>query len=236
MLRKRAPRSDRLCAVTGEVKPVADMIRFVVGPDHTVVPDVKHRLPGRGTWITSTRQALELAINRRSFERSFKRHVCVPCDLVELTEELLERAALDALAMCHKAGKAVIGFSKLETALARGMAVAVLHAVEASADGVRKLDGALGCGSASRVVLKGFTSSQLDLAFGRSNVIHAGLLASSETGTFLARVARLDRFRTGAMAGPAAIAKYGLLASTKVRLVEGRWARGRSKPTMVELD
>jgi hypothetical protein len=44
-------------------------------------------------------------------------------------------------------------------------------------------------------VIASLTSEQLDLALGRSNVIHAALLAGPESETFLARTARLDRFR-----------------------------------------
>src|SRR5262249_30051398 len=55
--RKAAPGTARLCAATGEVKPVDEMIRFVLGPDGAAVPDLKRRLPGRGIWITATRQA-----------------------------------------------------------------------------------------------------------------------------------------------------------------------------------
>ena len=50
--------SRQFCAATGAVRPVADMIRFLVAPDGTVVADLKRRLPGRGMWITATRQAL----------------------------------------------------------------------------------------------------------------------------------------------------------------------------------
>ncbi|HEY7242499.1 MAG TPA: RNA-binding protein [Xanthobacteraceae bacterium] len=223
--RRRAAGTERLCAATGEVKPVDDMIRFVLGPGQTVVPDVKRRLPGRGIWISASRRALELAIQRKSFQRGLKHEVCVPDDLIDLTERLLQRAALDALAMCHKAGRAVTGFARVEAALARDRLAAVLHAVEASMDGIRRLDRALGPRVAGPYVLNGFTSAQLDLAFGRSNVIHAGLLASSETGAFLSRVARLDRFRAGAMAGSGAIAKYGLLASSTDGVVDYREAR-----------
>src|SRR5258705_5128089 len=117
--RRMAPGSDRLCAPTGEVTPVADMIRFVVAPDGSVVPDLKRRLPGRGIWITATRPALCSALARKAFARSFKREVRVAGDLVESTERLLEQAALDGLAMTHKAGRAVIGFAKVEAALGR---------------------------------------------------------------------------------------------------------------------
>src|SRR5215813_15538612 len=110
--RRIKPGSERFCAATGAVTPVDDMIRFVVAPDGTVVHDLKRRLPGRGVWITATRPALRSALSRKAFARSFKREVRVAPDLVESTERLLERSALDALAIAHKAGLTVTGFAK----------------------------------------------------------------------------------------------------------------------------
>src|SRR5437763_559187 len=46
--------------------------------------------------------------------------------------------------------------------------------------------------------IKAFTTAQLDLALGRSNVVHAALLAGPAIDTFLARYARLERFWAGA--------------------------------------
>src|SRR3989442_5856651 len=93
---RRAGRGgERFCAATGAVKPVAEMIRFVVSPDGAAVPDLKRRLPGRGIWITATRQALRTAVARKVFARGFKRDVRVTPDFVDSTERLLERAALD---------------------------------------------------------------------------------------------------------------------------------------------
>jgi uncharacterized protein len=197
--RRIAPGSERLCAATGEVTPVADMIRFVVAPDGSVVPDLKRRLPGRGIWITATRPALCSALARKAFARSFKREVRVAGDLVDSTERLLERAAFDALAMAHKAGRAILGFAKIEAALGRERVAALIHASDASPDGVRKLQGSLRQrpDAENIVIIDTFAISQLDLAFGRANVVHAVLVAGPETEAFLARVARLERFRTG---------------------------------------
>ena len=124
------------------MRPVADLVRFVVGPVGEAVPDVKNKLPGRGIWITGTRDALEEAIKRKVFARGFKRDVRLPPDLVSRTETSLERTALDALAIAGKAGAALTGFVKVETALEKGEVVALLHAAEASADGKRKLEAA----------------------------------------------------------------------------------------------
>ena len=91
-----APGTMRTCALTRELKPVADMIRFVVGPTGEVIADVKRKLPGRGLWITATRAGLEQAVKRNVFSRGFKREVKVARDFAVEVDRLLERSALDA--------------------------------------------------------------------------------------------------------------------------------------------
>jgi predicted RNA-binding protein YlxR (DUF448 family) len=211
--RKIAPGAERFCAATGAVRPVADMIRFVVSPDGTVVADLKRRLPGRGMWVTATRQALRTAIARKVFGRGFKRDVTIAPDMIETTERLMEQGALAALAIAHKARKVAIGFAKAEAALDRVRIGALIHAADAARDGARKLDGALrrrvDLDAGKIAVINAFTSAQLDLALGRSNVIHAALLAGRESDTFIARAGLLDRFRTGGL-GDQGRAKAGL--------------------------
>jgi len=107
-----APGTERTCALTRELKPVSEMIRFVVGPAGDAVPDVKRKLPGRGIWVTATRDAIEDARKRNVFARGFKRDVSVAADLAAQTEQLIERAALDALAMAGKAGVVATGFPR----------------------------------------------------------------------------------------------------------------------------
>jgi hypothetical protein len=193
--------TERTCALTRELKPAAEMVRFVVGPGGEAVPDVKRKLPGRGIWVTATRAAIEDAIKRNVFVRGFKQDVRVAHDLAEQTERLLERAVLDALAIAGKAGTVVSGFSKVETAVGRDEIVALIHAADARDDGKRKLAAALHRNTSGKsreiVVIDAFTGAQLDLALNRPNVVHAALLAGPGGETFLARAARLTCFRTG---------------------------------------
>ena len=195
----REAERTRMCAVTREIRPLSELIRFVVGPDGTAVPDVKAKLPGRGLWITATREALGEAIKRKVFTRGFKREVRLPPDLIGQTERLLERAVLDALAIAGKASSVAAGFAKTEAALEHEDVIAVLHAAGAAADGVRKLQAnARRHQSAVPPAEIGFlTTEQLDLALSRPNVVHAALLAGPASETFLARCRRLERFRTG---------------------------------------
>jgi uncharacterized protein len=194
----RARERERLCAATRRRRPVSDLIRFV-GLHGEAVPDIKSKLPGRGIWITATREALGAAIKRKAFARGLKRDVRVPIELISRTEHLLEQAVLEALAIASKAGLVAAGCTKAEKALVHAEVVALLHAAEASSDAAGKLNAAWARRNAGGfpVVIGFLTAAQLDLALNRPSVIHAALLAGPVSETFLARCRRLERFRTG---------------------------------------
>ena len=195
----RAPERERLCVATRTVRPVSELIRFVIGPEGEPVPDLKRKLPGRGIWVTATNGALGEAIKRKAFSRSFKREIRLPADLVARTERLLERAVIDALAIAGKAGLVAAGFGKTAAALEHEKVAGLLHAAEGASDGIRKLDALMRRQFSGKAPAEiGFlTTAQLDLALSRPNVVHAALLAGPASETFLARCRRLERFRTG---------------------------------------
>jgi uncharacterized protein len=183
--------SERTCVVTRRTEPVARLIRFVMAPDGSVVPDLRRRLPGRGVWITAKADYVRTAERRRLFARGFGVPVKIEPDLAERVGVRLREAALSALSLARKAGTVVTGFSKVEGALAAGPVVALVNAAEARPDGVAKLAAAAGrrFGEKSDLAVIGlFTGEELDLAFGRANVIHAALLAGPASANVLARV------------------------------------------------
>jgi predicted RNA-binding protein YlxR (DUF448 family) len=191
----------RMCAVSREVRPIDELIRFVVAPSGEVVPDLKRKLPGRGLWIGASRRTVAEAVRRHHFSRGFKRDVRVAATLPADTEALLERSCSEALAMAAKAGQVVSGYAKVEGLLEQGRAEALIHASDGAADGIRKLDAIAGqrsrnIGDSHRLpIVTALTSAQLDLALGRSNVIHAALLAGPASKTFLSRCQILVRYR-----------------------------------------
>jgi predicted RNA-binding protein YlxR (DUF448 family) len=193
--------AERFCALTRSLLPVSAMIRFVVGPAGEAVPDVKRKLPGRGIWISATRVAVEEAVKRNIFARGFKREMKVSGALADETDRLLVRAALDALAMAGKAGAVIGGFAKVEAALGNNEVLALIHAANGAEDGKRKLMQAFRRArteeSGEIDVISIFDGTELDLALNRPNVVHAALLAGPGSETFLARVKRLQRFRSG---------------------------------------
>ena len=202
----RAARSAtmRMCAVSREVRPIEELIRFVVAPSGEVVADLKRKLPGRGLWVSTSRKMVAEAVRRHQFSKGFKRDVRVAATLAADTEALLERFVVDALAMAAKAGQVISGFTKVADALERQGPAAVralIHATDGAADGIRKLDaivrqnGRNNGHSAEVRIVNVLTSEQLDLALGRSNVIHAALLAGPASDTFLSRSQMLVRYR-----------------------------------------
>jgi predicted RNA-binding protein YlxR (DUF448 family) len=198
--------ATRTCTVTRDVRPVDELIRFVIAPDGTVVADLKRRLPGRGVWVTATRATVDEAVKRRVFSRGFKREARAAVDLGEQVGRQLERAALDALGIVHKAGRVRTGFAKTEAALADDPVAAVLQASDGAADGARKIASAVAQRQMAGIegeipIIAAFTTAQLDLALGRSNVVHAALLAGPASNGFLARCQSLERYRTSAPDG-----------------------------------
>jgi len=200
------PRTDRsatmrMCAVSREVRPIDELIRFVVSPQGEVMADVKRKLPGRGLWVSASRRAVAEAVRRNHFSRGFRRDVRAAPTLPLDTENLLVRSVIEALAVAAKAGQVVSGFGKVEDALGQGQVKALLHASDGAADGIRKLDaiarqrGGNPGESPDFPILSALSSAELDLALGRSNVIHAALLAGPASKTFLSRSQILVRYR-----------------------------------------
>ena len=193
--------NDRTCIVTRRQAEPDELIRFVVGPDSSVVPDLKRTLPGRGCWVSAERLHVDKAAAKNLFARAFKARVAVPADLGGMVDGLLSRSALGMLGLARKAGAVVLGAAKVEAAVRGGTALFVLHALEASDDGVRKMNQArratVHLGGPSVRAYKLFPEAELGLALGGTNVIHAAVLAGDAGRAALKRMVALDRYRGG---------------------------------------
>lgn len=193
--------NDRTCIVTRKQAGPDELIRFVVGPDAAVVPDLKRSLPGRGCWVTADRLHVEQAVARKCFARAFKKDVAVAPDLPGIVDSLLSRAALGMLGLARKSGAVALGAAKVDNAVRSGGAVLVLHAHEASPDGVRKIAQArratARAGGPEIHAYKLFSEADLSLALGGTNVIHAAVLAQDAGRAVAKRMVALDRYRGG---------------------------------------
>ncbi len=191
----------RMCAVSREVRPIDELIRFVVSPSGDIVPDLKRKLPGRGMWISASRKVLAEAVRRHQFKKAFKRDLRIPPTLQDDVEALLVRSVTEALGICAKAGQIVAGSAKVEASLREGKVEVLIHASDGAEDGIRKLDALARQNGGNRgdgpqiPIVTALKSAELDLALTRSNVIHAALLAGPASRTFLSRSQMLVRYR-----------------------------------------
>jgi predicted RNA-binding protein YlxR (DUF448 family) len=194
---------ERLCVVTRLVQPIGTLIRLVPSPDGVLTPDLKRNLPGRGVWVTANRATFDEAVRKKAFVRSLKRPVTVPADLAGTIEHLLERAAIDMLSFANKAGLVIPGYAKVMAAIESQRAIALIQARDGAEDGMRKLAQAIRrvyVDKNAPTPVMNFDSAHLDLALGRSNVIHAALCAGPAATGFLDRVAALTFWRDGGLA------------------------------------
>jgi uncharacterized protein len=182
--------------------PVDELIRFARAPDGTIAPDVRRRLPGRGVWVTASRKAVAEAVRKKLFSRAFRAEARASDDLPAMVGAQLKELALGRLGMERKAGRLKVGFAEVDAMLRGGRAGLLLHAADAAADGVRKLDQAAHAGAGLAGASGGeppyrcraFTSVEMSLALGRGNVIHAALEKGGASDAVIARCRLVDRF------------------------------------------
>ncbi len=197
--------NDRTCIVTREATSPDDLIRFVAGPDGRIVPDLKRRLPGRGCWVKADRALVERAVAKKIFARALKADVKADADLPQTVDRLLVADMAGMMHMARKAGQFVSGATKVDAAIRAGAAVAVFHASDAAADGVRKLDQArkawkLGNDREDDIpAFSQLTAAELDEVLGQNAFIHACALAGQAGEGVVKRANLLEQYRMGGL-------------------------------------
>ncbi|EDZ46562.1 LSU ribosomal protein L7AE [Rhodobacterales bacterium Y4I] len=186
----RSEGSERKCIATGEIQPKQGLIRFVMGPEGQVVPDVMEKLPGRGVYVTSSRAALETAVKKKLFARGFKSQVQVSSGLAGEVETQVVRRLVGLISLARKSGDAVAGFEKVKDWLSKEEARVLIQASDGSGRGKSKLSTPykgkfIGC----------LTADELGMAFGRQTVIHAALASGGLSKRVVDEAQRLQGLR-----------------------------------------
>jgi predicted RNA-binding protein YlxR (DUF448 family) len=195
----RSPRDPmRRCLVTGTVQAKTAMIRFVVGPDGSVVPDLEGRLPGRGLWLTAARAVVERAVARKGFARAARQSVTVAPGLADLLVALLERRCLDTLGLARRAGQVVAGYEKVHAALVAGrvgrlgVPGLLLGACDGAAEGRARLLTLAG----GLPVVEEFEAATMGAALGRDLAVHALMAQGDLADRLRVDAGRLSGLRT----------------------------------------
>lgn len=197
----RREETTRMCALTRAERPVAELIRFVLGPDGVLVPDTEAKAEGRGVWISLSRDAVTQAVKKKVFARSLQTEVKLPEDLPGLTELRLQQRYLNALGMARKAGQLTFGATKVKALIDTGKLIALITATDAAEDGRSKMVGPLKAlhYAAEEEEIHGFdvphfellSSEQMGLALGLENVIHAALTRGAAAQAAVEKARRL---------------------------------------------
>lgn len=183
--------AERRCIVTRDVEPKAGLVRFAIGPDGQVVPDVLEKLPGRGMWVTADRASIDEAVKKGLFARAAKAQVQASPELADQVETILARRVVDMLSMGRKAGRAIAGLEKVKAWLMDDKAVLLLQA----SDGSERGKSALRPPAGPETLVECLTSSELGMAFGRDTVIHAAMTRDGITDRVLYDATRLRGLR-----------------------------------------
>ena len=186
---------ERRDIVTGTVMDESRLIRFVVGPDDAVAPDLARKLPGRGLLVAADRASVATAARKGLFARAAKRRLTAAPDLADQVENLLWRRLLAGLGLARKAGDLISGFEKVYAAVEQGKAAFVVEALDGAADGRRKILGVFHRSPRPPRLIGLFSSQDLGLALGGENVIHTAFLAGRGAERWAFDVERLGGFR-----------------------------------------
>ena len=161
---------ERKCIATGDVQPRDGLIRFVLGPDGRIVPDLAGKLPGRGVYVSANRAAIDKAAAKGLFSRAMKQPVKLPDGLSDLIEQMLAKRVIDLISLARKSGQAISGYEKVKSWLQMEEASVLIQAEDGSGRGKSKLSTPYGGDYIGWV-----TADELGMAFGRQTVIHAAL-------------------------------------------------------------
>lgn len=182
---------ERKCIATGESQPKAGLVRFCVGPDGQIVPDIVGKLLGRGIYVSADRAQIEKAAKKGLFSRAARQPVKVPDGLADLVEALVLQRVIELISLGRKAGDAVMGYEKVKDWLTKGQAATLIQASDGSERGKTKLHAPEG----ERGFIGVLTAGELGLAFGRERAIHAALAAGGLRTRVVEEAAKLAGLR-----------------------------------------
>lgn len=177
------------------------MIRFVVGPDRRLVPDLAARLPGRGMWLSASGDVLKsepgddtaLRTLSRAFARAARGPVTVPPDLLTILQAALVRRITEFLGLARRAGQAVAGYEKAREMLHSGRARLLLQAADGSPAEKKRIRSGLGDGVD---IIDPLPGEALGRVFGRDYLVHIAIAPGKLAEALVLEASRLAGLRT----------------------------------------
>lgn len=185
----------RRCIVTRERLPKSEMVRFVADPTGNIVPDISEKLPGRGVWVRSSRDALEQACATNAFSRGLKKNLQNPENLSNKVEILLLGQCQGLLGIARKSGGIVTGFEKVQTRLRTQTSGWILEASDGASDGRQKLLRLVKAICKEVQIAGALCAKEIGEAIGQPMVVHALLVPGKLADRWAVAYRKLTGFR-----------------------------------------
>lgn len=127
---------QRSCISCRNTRDKKELLRFVLAPDRTLIPDLLSKLPGRGAYTCLNRECLRSAALKGQFARAFKGEVRFDGadQLIDQLVARLEERIGSYLSLANKAGKVVSGSDLVMESIKKRKSGFVFIAIDISKD------------------------------------------------------------------------------------------------------
>ena len=180
----------RKCIASGKVLKKQHLLRFVALPNNTIVPDFKKRLPGKGIYVSVSKNMLHKALANNLFSKALKQKLKPIENLEQMVEEILRTSSLQAISLARKAGFMISGLDKVSDAIKKNRVEFLLEASDAGAYGTEKISRLAG----DTPIYRLFTTEELDKALDKTNTVHCAFLKSAMSNAVSREFDRLNQF------------------------------------------
>ncbi len=126
---------QRTCLGCRQVKDQGQLIRFVRSPDGQILADLRSKLPGRGAYLCWSRDCIEVAAQKKQFDRTFKSH-CLPITAEQMTADISNELLVHLgglLGMARKSAQSVAGTNAVLATLGKSPLKIIVISTDISA-------------------------------------------------------------------------------------------------------
>jgi len=182
--------TTRKCVVTGSVKPLSELLRFVITPDNMLVPDFDKKLDGRGLYVCVSDKLLKKALEKKLFTKSARVCLKISQDFEKQTRHLLYQKGLNWVNLARKAGALVTGFEKVKASILKHQAAFVIKAADAADDGAKKLKAVID----DIEMFDVYNSDDLSTALKTENTVYVAVLKGDISSKVYENIKRYQTF------------------------------------------
>ena len=176
------------CDITKRSYPRSQMIKFVISPSNVLTPDLFGKLDGEEFNVFASKKVLE------KVTAMFSERLVVPVEqnnIATLIEKLLSKHIINLICLAKKAGRVVVGYDRIKTALSANKVELLLEAYNLSEKRTIKTPSS----RSQHYRIKCMKKQELGKPFGKNSVSQIGFVKSGFTNPLIFDTSRLETLR-----------------------------------------